>query len=136
MLGAGGRRLQAWPDNKREREREREQMAYWWAKKKAEYDGGAIAQWDADGGGSGSGAWRDGRPDGERRSALVAEGWTGGIRGEVTHHSVGVREAWWGDHVAQDRGGSGAVLDLEAGRLAASSDEAAVRARARRARRR
>ena len=119
----------------RERQLEREQMAYWWARKKAEYEGGLVARWDAEGGSSGSGGWAGDRPDRERRGDLLAAGWTGGVRGEVAHHSVGVREAWWGDHVTETRGGSGLVLDLEAGREAVGLDEAARRARARKAKR-
>ena len=110
-------------------------MAYWCARKRAEYDGDVAAQWDAGGGSSGSGGWANSRLDRERRGELLAAGWTGGVRGEVAHHSVGVREAWWGDHVVDEKGGSGPVFDLEAGREAVGLDEAARRARARKAKR-
>ena len=33
-----------------EKDLEREQMAFWWAKKEAEYEAGAIVGWDGDGG--------------------------------------------------------------------------------------
>ena len=59
----------------------------------------------------------------------------GGVRGERLHHSVDAREAWWGRCVEQD-GVEGMVLDLEAGRAEAARNEAEIRARVRKARKR
>ena len=115
---------------------EREQMAYWWARKRAEYHHGAVARRGDSGGSSGSGAWVGRGPDASGRLALLEEGWTGGVHGQLVHHSTGVRQAWWGDSVADGGTMGGLVLDLEAGRAAAAEDEAAIRAKARLARRR
>ena len=117
-----------------EKQAEREQMAYWWARKRAEYEGGAVAQWSETGGSSGSGAWVAGRPSAVVREEVLNCSWSGGVRGEAVHHSVDTRAAWWGDRVTGGDGG-GVVLDLEAGRADAESNERAVRARTRRLRR-
>ena len=85
------------------------------------------------GGSSSSGAWVGTAPDGPRRSELFSRGWTGGVRGERLRHSVDTREAWWGRWVEQDST-EGMVLDLEAGRAEAARNEAEVKARARKAR--
>ena len=117
-----------------ERALEEEQMAYWWAKKEAEYSSGAIVTWDGDGGSSGSGAWvtRDGS---ERRRASFAEaGWSGAVRGQRVHHSVDVRGAWWGDTVADAAGDDDVVIDLGIGRAASAAAEADLTARARKVR--
>ena len=111
-------------------------MAYWWARKKAEYDAGLVASWDAEGGSSGSGAWIRHPPAVGERADRLGEGWAGGVRGQVVHHSVSVGAAWWGDTLPSVGSGGGLVLDLEAGRNAAALDEASLRARAQRARRR
>ena len=110
-------------------------MAYWWARKRAEYEGWAVGQWNETGGSSGSGAWIGGRPSAVRRVAVLSDGWTGGVRGEAVHHSVGAREAWWGDVVDRTGVDGGVVLDLEAGRADAESNDRAIRARTRRLRR-
>ena len=66
---------------------------------------------------------------------MLSGGWTGGVRGERLHHSVDAREAWWGRCVDQVEG-EGMVLDLEAGRAEAVRNEAEIKARVRKARRR
>ena len=109
-------------------------MAYWWAKKEAEYASGAIVAWDGDAGSSSSGAWvtRDGT---DRRRASFAEAWwSGGVRGQRVHHSVNVRGAWWGDTVAEAAEDDEVVIDLGIGRAASAAAEADLTARARKVR--
>ena len=114
-----------------ERDLEQDQMAYWWARKEAEYATGAVVVWNEDGGSSGSGAWltRDGTE--RRRPSFAEAGWTGGVRGQRVHHSVDVRAAWWGETESHRTGDDEVVIDLGEGRAASAAVEADYAARAR-----
>ena len=111
-------------------------MAFWWAKKEAEYEAGAIVGWDGDGGSSGSGAWLTRGGTARKRPSFAEAGWSGEVRGQLVHHSVDVRAAWWGDTVDGGGGCEEVVADLGEGRSAAAAAEADLAARERKARRR
>ena len=134
--GAGRRqKVRKTTASKAEKELESEQMAFWWAKKEAEYEAGAIVMWDGDGGSSGSGAWVTRGGTARKRPSFAEGGWDGGVRGQLVHHSVDVRAAWWGDTVGGGGSGSERVADLGAGPAADAPSRADLAARARKARR-
>ena len=134
--GAGRRqKVRKTTTSRHEKELEGEQMAFWWAKKEAEYEAGAIVGWDGDGGSSGSGAWVTRGGTARKRPSFAEGGWDGGVRGQRVHHSVDVRAAWWGDTASSSGAGGSEVADLGAGRAADAADRADLAARARKARR-
>ena len=110
-------------------------MAHW-AKKEAEYEAGAIVTWDGDGGSSGSGAWVTRGGTARKRPSFAEGGWDGEVRGQLVHHSIDVRAAWWGDAAEGCSVEGGEVADLGAGRAADAASRADLAARARKARRR
>ena len=116
-----------------QKEAESQQMAYWWARKEAEREAGAVLHWDEDAGSRGTGAFVNIDGDQGRRSCGSRDDWR--VVGELVHHSVDTRGAWWGEEL-QAVGEEGAVsLDLRRGRAASSAAEADLSSRRRKARR-
>ena len=92
-----------------------------------------MVAWSEEGGASGSGAWltRDGTS--RRRPSFAEAGWSGGVRGQVVHHSVDVRGAWWRDTETHRHVDDEVILDLGDGRAASAAAEADLTARTRKA---
>ena len=108
-------------------------MADWWARKEAELGAGAVLRWDEDAGSRGT--WAVVNIEGEqgRRSCGSRDDWR--VVGQLVHHSVSTREAWWGEELQADGEEGTVALDLRRGRAASSAAEADLSSRRRKARR-